>query len=190
MSRGAQVNEPIVFARVGWAKKYEGDEEPVGGGNYPNKAEKFNFKVVEGRVYGYFQPSRDHPHRRAKITLERILPGTHGDCLEQVLVVFVAKRPTGGQVVVGWYRNAIVWRHRDDALRPDMPTYKFYVETRATDAFRLEGPDRTCAVEATKGGMRTTGIRYPFRADGSRDQLPFEDRVRQFIAAYQGPSLA
>jgi hypothetical protein len=76
------LEESMVFARVGWAARYEGDENdlPIGGGSFNAREpgwERFNFKIVKDIVYGYFQPSRDGPgDRRARIKLERVAPGT------------------------------------------------------------------------------------------------------------------
>jgi hypothetical protein len=54
----------------------------------------------------------------SKIRLERIVPGTRGDLLNGVLVVFIATHPEQrSQRIVGWYRNATVYRN----YRPSPP---------------------------------------------------------------------
>ena len=55
------MDEPIVFARIGWMKYYNGpqadDERPKGGGKYTETGvghEVFNFKTIDGQLFGYF----------------------------------------------------------------------------------------------------------------------------------------
>ena len=78
------MNEPILFARIGWMEYYNGpqadDEKPKGGGKYTETGighEAFNFKTINGQRFGYFQP----PMQTSSIALQRIAPGTKGDAL-------------------------------------------------------------------------------------------------------------
>lgn len=62
-------------------------------------------------VYGYVQP----PNAGAKadqgqINIDR-LGGAGADSVDGVLVVWTARRPKGGTVVVGWYKDATVYRY-------------------------------------------------------------------------------
>jgi len=57
------MNEPILFARIGWMTYYNGpqagDERPKGRGKYNETGvghEAFNFKTINGHLFGYFQP--------------------------------------------------------------------------------------------------------------------------------------
>ena len=88
-----------------------GDAAPIGGGEYNLSHlghERFNFKDIGGRLYGYFQsPSKS----TGGLNLERIEPDVEGDDLDDVLVVFMAVHPSKrGQRIVGWWRNANVYR--------------------------------------------------------------------------------
>lgn len=106
----------VLFARIGFMKFYQGpqkgDEKPIGGGKYNKDRighEAFNFKEVNGKVYGYFQPHMKPPY---KINLKRINPENHEDHANDVLVIFFSKNPIGkGQVIVGWYRGATVYEY-------------------------------------------------------------------------------
>jgi hypothetical protein len=111
----------VLFARVGWMKHYvgpvPGDEKPLGGGAFNRDnvgLEAYNFRPfgAGARLYGFCQPSIP-ADSTASIALERIDPSAEGaDRLGDVLVVFVATRPKrGGQVIIGWYRHATVFRH-------------------------------------------------------------------------------
>lgn len=111
----------VLFARVGHMKFYQGpqkgDERPIGGGSYNDDElghEAYNFKEVDGKLYGYFQPHMKEPYH---LNLKRIDPNSETDLVEDVLVVFFAKNPVGkGQVIIGWYNNALVHK---EILRPD-----------------------------------------------------------------------
>ena len=101
----------LVLFNIGWMKYYRGQNPSdliVNGGSYvrDNKTggEIENFLPDGGWYYGYVQPSG------SGVNLERLgaAPGaTHAD---NVTIVFTATRPGVGSVVVGWYRDARVWR--------------------------------------------------------------------------------
>src|SRR3954468_23384437 len=106
--------QKFVVARIGWMKRYAGsqpgDERAISGARFLKAgnpgAERFNFLDIGRYIYGYFRPSRQEV-----ITLERIQPGCSSEKLDGVTVVFVEKSLGGRQDVVGWYRNATVYRY-------------------------------------------------------------------------------
>jgi len=114
--------QKVLFARIGWMKFYsgsqEGDEKPIGGGKWNKKrigGEIFNFLKLDGKYYGYLMPHARRHDNDVKISLERICPhgincAGKGDHLDHVLVIFVAKSKDLGQVIVGWYKDATVYR--------------------------------------------------------------------------------
>lgn len=111
----------ILFARVGYMQYYKGVavEKPINGGGHNESNighEAFNFSCEnDGFCYGYVQPPRgntdnNNPH----LNIGRINPlFRKQDYIENVLVIWVATKPKnlgGGQYVVGWYKNATVYR--------------------------------------------------------------------------------
>ena len=70
--------------------------------------EAYNFKDVDGKVYGYFQPysRKTIAFEDVTLNLERISPG-HADrtSLAGVLVVFVATHPEEGEQRLRNYRE-------------------------------------------------------------------------------------
>ncbi len=106
----------VLFARIGYMKFYQGpqkgDEKPIGGGKYNKDRighEAYNFKQIDGKLYGYFQPHMKSPY---KINLRRINPEITEEYADDVLVIFFSKNPLGkGQVIVGWYQGARVYEH-------------------------------------------------------------------------------
>ena len=112
---------PVLFARIGWMRFYggpvPGDERPIRGGAYNENnigGEVYNFRVTKGRLYGYFKP----PVANGGLNLERIgVVADNAHSLDGVLVVFVATQPEEHrQVIVGWYRAAVVLRGRDQKV--------------------------------------------------------------------------
>ena len=158
------------------------DDSIHGGGAYPDEHrhgfEVENFLPIGGWYYGHGEP----PTRSGVINLERIDPGAGdgAEYLDGVTVVFVAtRRPEGGRVVVGWYRNARV--RREGKRRPD-PGHDWYFAKARTEDCTLLGIDaRTFKVpQARKGvfGMGRTDIRYTLREDGEYDHHA-EELVRE-----------
>jgi len=88
-----------------------GDERPIGGGSYNTKEighEVYNFLNLNGILYGYFQPHMKSPY---EINLGRIEHGFVDDKIDDVLVIWFATNPVDkGQVVIGWYNYATVFR--------------------------------------------------------------------------------
>ncbi|MDO8729504.1 MAG: DUF3883 domain-containing protein [bacterium] len=88
-----------------------GDEKPIGGGSYNTEEvghEAYNFLNISGILYGYFQPHMKPPY---EINLKRIEQGFIDDKIDDVLVIWFATNPIDrGQVVIGWYKNATVFK--------------------------------------------------------------------------------
>ena len=106
----------MLVLRTGYMKRYDGPDEIQNGGAYPEEtgagSEIFNFKSYRGTCYGY-------GYTPGAVNLAKIRPGRYeeGDHLTGVAVLFIAKKPGIGQVVVGWYRDATVL-HKKFMPRP------------------------------------------------------------------------
>lgn len=107
----------LLVCRVGWMGLYAGlggRDRIVGGGRYVKEHgfgyEIYNFLKGRPRVYGYVQVKGTN-------NLERLGAEPGADRVEGVTVVWAARRPAGGVYVVGWYRNATVFREYQ--LRPN-----------------------------------------------------------------------
>ena len=165
----------FVFVRVGWMQYYRvitpGDERPIGGGGY-NKGEVgheiCNFLPLRGKLYGYYQPQM----WADQTDLERIDSSASAEeKLENTTIIWIARRPSGGQQIVGWYRKATVYRTLgpEVAGRPDgIEDYRC-----ATD----EGQGTLIPVSARefqiphgKGGFGQANICYPLNSDGTRKE--------------------
>lgn len=177
----------ILFCNIGWMEKYEGQtdsDQIIGGGSYVKENgighEVCNFRKVNGRVYGYVRVNGD-------INLNRIDENNQGKFLDKVLVVWLATRPEGNTVIVGWYNNAIVFEELQTfeeipALQAKNGISRYLIETAAKDAVLLPVDARTCIIPRAKtnpeqGGLGQSNIWY---ADQERN-IPIIQNVIDFI---------
>jgi len=184
----------ILFARVGWMKFYDGptaeDERPVGGGKYTKEGighEAYNFRMTKGRVYGFFQPSMS----AIGISLKRIDDRpANGGSLKGVLVVFVSRRPglNGGQVIVGWYRDAQILAERAKRSPGKPRGYGYYCSAAAKDCVLLPDAKRHFVVPRA-GGLGRANICYPLQADGKPKNAAWMEDAVDFIKGYDGAEL-
>lgn len=105
---------PLLLFRVGYMTSYAGVGDISGGGSWVDEkgegGEMWNFRQEAGRCYAYVMTKAF-----AGIDTNLVVPGSHlavGDELQGVDIVFIAKRPGYGQVVVGWYRGATVFHKK------------------------------------------------------------------------------
>ena len=100
----------ILYVRIGRMNSYNGMLNDVlkGGGSY-NKDnvghEIYNFASYDGNYYGYVQPPRG-----GSINIDRIDANNNSEYVDDVLIVHIATREKYGQVIVGWYKNARVYK--------------------------------------------------------------------------------
>ncbi len=116
-----------------------GDEKPICGGSYNVEKighEAYNFLNINGLLYGYFQPHMKEPF---EINLGRIKQGCTVDKIDNVLVIWFATNPVDkGQVVVGWYNNATVFRSvQSPRSMPFRENYNYNVKARTEDCVLL-----------------------------------------------------
>lgn len=116
------------FVRIAWMNKYRGiiDDTPHGAGSFVDLngtgGEVYNFLPIRGRYYGY---SRNQNNRSYDLT--KVGGTKNTDQLNNKTVVFFATNPIhGGQYVVGWYKNAIVYKRPIQLLPGGRGEYNFY----------------------------------------------------------------
>lgn len=117
----------ILFCKISWMKYYKGHSQldiPANGGKYVlNNGfghEEFNFKPIKlddssfDECIGYVEPKSNKTGTNT-FHIEKISGCSqlkNEPFVEDVLVVWCATRPKPqkGTTVVGWYKNACVWR--------------------------------------------------------------------------------
>lgn len=124
---------PILFCNVGWMKDYNGiDGDSIErGGEYNQHStghEVCNFSDNAGTLYGYVQPT-------GQIKIEKLGAGKKDDSVSGVTVVWTAGPESGGTVVVGWYRDATIFRNAQKITKPSAIQKKNGIST-----FRIKAP--------------------------------------------------
>lgn len=181
---------PILFCNVGWMERYQGlrsDDQISGGGAYVKKEgrghEVCNFCPENDTLYGYVQTPGE------QINLDRLGASSGDDSINGTTVVWTATRPSGGTTIVGWYKNATVFRDYQ----------KFKKVPRAQSQNAIDGYRIKASVDGAtllpvdarvfeiprqvKGGMGQSNVWY---AD-SPESAPLVKKVRALIEGGQAP---
>ena len=142
----------VLFARIGYMEYYLGlsTERPINGGSYNENEcghEAFNFsREADGFCYGYVQPPRGKQINNVpRLRIERIDPECKNqDYVENVLVIWIATKPKelgGGQCVIGWYKEATVYRCfqpiKKGINRRSLKNFHFNIKCKSENAFLL-----------------------------------------------------
>lgn len=120
---------PMIFFNIGWMRDYDGfhSDETVGRHGHLKHsrrgAEAFNFSPAGGKLYGY------RPSETRRISIERLGASPSAESIDGVTVVWMALRPGSDEtVIVGWYRDATVWRNAQPITDPAAKTLRAYDE--------------------------------------------------------------
>lgn len=181
----------VLFARVGWMRFYygpiPGDERPVGGGKYTLSnvgGEVYNFRNTNDRLYGYFQP----PMASNRVNLGRIdRSAAAAKSLSDVLVVLVSRRPEGGQVIVGWYGDAMVFR--DVRMSPGKFKHSYFCVSKRKDCVLLPEYNRTFEIPNGAGGFGEANVCYSLDNKGEEKNLDWMSRAIDFIEGYRASDI-
>jgi hypothetical protein len=148
---------PIIYFNIGWMAAYAGhSNDPISGGHqylaeHAFGGEAFNFLPdADGVVRGC------RPGSNKGLRIERL--GAQDKAVsyvDGVTVVWMAREPKGGRtLVVGWYRNARVYRDAEPApqprLMPNGEVIPVTAQAQATDAVLLPPTARTFRIESRR----------------------------------------
>lgn len=179
--------QPMLFFNTAWMDFYEGINDNVkihGGGYYVEKNgygyEIYNFKKIKGKVYGYAKTN-------GRNNLLRIGADKDAESLSEVLLIFTAPHKDGGNFIVGWYKNATVYRDYQETTMKERKYCDeyigYYAVAKEEDVTLLSRDERVMLFEPIpkgKGGMGQSNVWYA-NADNMKD---FRKRVRDFIRNY------
>lgn len=123
------MSEKFIFLRIAWMINYRGvtaNDHPIGAGSFvqdnDDGGEVLNFMPLRGKLYGYARMQNDR-----NLNITRLGVASETAYIDGITVVFFAKNPfTGGQYVVGWYKNARLYRQPQQlnlGQRADHPWY-------------------------------------------------------------------
>lgn len=146
------MKEPLIFFKCGWMTHYKGvtKNDPIQGGEkYIQKngdgGEAFNFSPIGNECYAYVNVH--------KIDLDRI-GAKQSDLTIKGTVVFVAKNPfTKRLYVVGWYKNATIFREGQIIQDSSRRDEQYYLAVAHKNDCRLLTPfERTINIPSTGMG--------------------------------------
>ena len=181
-----------LFCNVGWMKYYQGqnDNDKIGGGgSYVDREghgfEVCNFAPYENQIYGYVQPpsgrlgeniksGTDEYFSRSKININRLGAKKNDDFIENVNVIWTATHSDRGRVIVGWYKNATVYREYQKFDQAP-PCHK----TNNIDGYRIVAEKSNCKLlpieqrniqipKGVKGGMGQSNIWYADKPESKK----------------------
>jgi hypothetical protein len=190
----------MIFLRIGWMHSYEGiagGDAIIGGGAFVTEHgyghEIFNFRSFQGAVYGFVQPpGRRERWEDGKINIARLGVQTDDDRVSGVLVVWVATSPDGGTFIIGWYKNATIYRERQPAPPGSARRHLdddcgYYVTASAEDARLLPPDERVFSIpQLGRGGPGQSNIWY---ADDPDQHRQLRLHVLRYIESEQLPTM-
>ena len=153
----------LIFFNIGWMNKYNGiaGDSIERGGKYNQHSvghEVCNFTNNNGTLYGYVQPVGE------SIKIEKLGASKQDDRIDGVTVVWTAGPESGGTVVVGWYREATVYRNiqrieKPNKLQKENGVTGFRVSALAEKAVLLPVEQRDLIIpRAVKGGIGQSNV--------------------------------
>ena len=137
----------LLLCNITWMRLYQGinnDDFVHKGGEYVEKTgdaeEKYNFcNWGDGYFYGYSPPP-------GKIKIENLDAVKNDSSVSGITVVWTAMSPLGGKRVVGWYKNATVFR---EIQKEDDVSYRICAKTK--DCHLIHADERRLDVPKGKG---------------------------------------
>ncbi len=106
----------ILYCRIGWMSFYRGlrNDTILNGGTFKDKFEIYNFMPHHDKFLGFVEPS-------GSIHVEKLGADKDAEYVDDVLVVWLACPPDeGGLRIIGWYKDARVYREFQNVSADDM----------------------------------------------------------------------
>lgn len=175
---------PLLFVNIGWMVHYSGPspKDPTLGGHGHLKTTKigheaWNFAPFRGKLLGYVP-------RSAAIDLTNLGASKHSGSVQGVTVVWIARNPRDKKTyIVGWYKNAVVYRHADSSrVRhvSDM-SVEYQIEAEVGDLLTVDARVFRIPTAKVEGNLGQHPIWY------GRPEEEFRDSVRTYIATGRLP---
>ncbi len=190
------MNNRTIFFNIGWMKNYCGFEEGdviIGGGSYVAKTnlghEIYNFLPLEGKMYGFVETKNYlSENGRNNLHIEKIDKKFSKDNhIDGVVVVWIATDPIAkGTYVVGWYKNATVYRsERHDIKREyNGELFGYFASAKQEDCILLPIDQRTKQVyRATSKGAGWVGQSNVWYANNPKVS-DFKQEIVDYIKKY------
>lgn len=180
----------IIFCNIDWMKYYNGitpEDMPKHEGQIVKDTsdvfEKDNFSDFNGRCYGYVRSA-------GSITLEKHFRGIPQGIksADGFMIVWCAAIDSEEMKIVGWYKNARVYRDLVNVPLFEDEYLNFNFMADAKDCYLLPEEERTFTIKKTKSRSASKGAIKSniWYAKSEYAQSEFVPRVRDFIEYYEG----
>jgi len=166
-------------------------DKPIYGGKFPEEEgycfESYNFKPYRNHLYGFVK-SRNY---NSNISIENLGAQKKDNSIKDITVVYFATKPkTGGQYIIGWYKNATVFRHFQKNLPKKtgriFPKWNsnevigYHIKASIKDAILLPPEERVFKIlHKSVGGPGISQLWYCNK--GNKEQLKFLKDVEYYI---------
>lgn len=141
----------ILFCNIAWMKFYNGiseDDAPYYGGELKRKGkegtESANFRDYNGKCCGFFE-------FKGNLDLKKYTEEAKADpsSLLNVLVIWIAENKKNEMKIVGWYKNATIYREIQSIKSYFFPEFSRYyrIEALSKDCHLLRETDRSYSVD-------------------------------------------
>lgn len=183
------MNNKLLFCNIGWMEHYQGittyDHIVGGGKNVALKGlggEVCNFLPLRGQCFGFVQPRGAQANEEIAIHIGKLEANKDDAYVDNIDVVVTALKPGGGTYIVGWYKNARVFREKQALIKPSKihsanKVKSFRFQASCENVTLLPVDLRTVRVPRGKDGMGTANIWYP---DVNKNKTLI-DRIRKLI---------
>ncbi|POZ50052.1 HNH endonuclease [Methylovulum psychrotolerans] len=163
----------LLFCNVGWMNNYDGidGDSIVRGGAYNQHSvgsEVCNFTNIDGTVYGYVQLKGE------QIRIERLGASKNDNSIDGITVVWLASSDSSGTVVIGWYKDATVYRYPQKIKSPTKlqknNRLKFYrIKAQTDKALLLPVEQRELTIpRGVKGGIGRSHVWYADKEENKK----------------------
>lgn len=187
----------ILVCNVGWMARYQGLEgqpdDIVGGGKWvkENKRghESCNFlPTPSGDVLGHFETIKGEIDRA--VSIEKLGASDDADHIDHIDIVWVATNPNaGGRRVVGYYRDATVYRRRQEHTK--LPTKQhrldqinsYMISAKVANVRCLALEERTIVLGRPPGWIGQANWWFPEHSEHP-DVPDFITKVRALLASH------
>ena len=194
----------VVFLHSINMTRYQGYEENIHAGSFKLAKklgyglEMYNFLDIGGRHYGFVELGQPRKGHVKSICLENLGASRSDSSLDGVLAIWTAPCRDGkGREVVGWYRNATLYRHvmrpKGHVKRARLFTHPeteesleidYRIDADAEDCRLLHPDERVLRIPSygreVKGVPGQISIYYPFNHT-TDDAVKLRNRVLEFI---------
>jgi hypothetical protein len=164
----------LIFCNIAWMKEYKGttlDDPPIGGGRYVKEngdaSESCNFLPIGQELFGMYRPiagTIDLKKHYGKESLENV--DKVDEAISPITVVWISTNPDGGRFVVGWYKNATIYRKSQPIKKSKKMTSArhenyYFARANTEESTLLEIPNRTLRLpQKSDGGPGTANTWY------------------------------